>query len=181
MQKVQTMQDSVSEKICSFIQMRIPLFTTMLLVFVSFVPSSSLQINYFRPLVGLICIYYWALKREYMFGYISAGTVGILIDIYSSSPLGLNMLLLMLLVACVHWVLRNFQSSSFSVNWLIFALLSLGAVLSKWLLLMMYAGRIFPIWEAMYSYCSTVMFYPLVALFNGWVQDSFMPQERING
>ena len=92
------MRDSWQEKIRIFLLHRIPLVTTLILMFIFFTPVNSEQLNYFRPTIGLICVYYWTLKRSYMFGYISAFCVGFLIDVYSSSPLGLNILFMMFMM-----------------------------------------------------------------------------------
>ena len=174
------MRDSWQEKIKLFLLHRIPLLTTFLLMFVFFTPVSSVQLNYFRPTIGVICVYYWTLKRNYMFSYISAFCVGFLIDVYSSSPLGLNILFMMLLVYVTDWVGRYFQSASFSLGWFIFGVVGLGQILLKWLILTAYFGRLLPFGSVMLSYFSTLLFYPLIVSINVWVQNHLLPQEKIN-
>lgn len=174
------MRDSWHEKIRFFLLHRIPLATTLMLMFIFFMPINSVELNYFRPTVGAICVYYWTLKRGYMFGCVSAFWVGLLMDVYSSSPLGLNILFMMLLVLITNWLTRYFQSASFNVCWALFAAVELGQILLKWVILTAYFGHLLSLSEVMISYFSTLMFYPLIVSFNVWVQNKFLPQERIN-
>lgn len=174
------MRDSFSEKMRYFLLCRIPLISSLVLIFVSFVPINSMQINYFRPLVGLICVYYWTLKAKNFFGYVSAFVIGLLTDVYSSSPLGVNMLLMMWVVAFTIWLSRYFQNSGFGVGWFVFGLVSLSVFCLKWLFLMVYAMRILPCYEALFGYFSTVAFYPLITMINDKVQNKFLPSEYIN-
>lgn len=174
------MRDSFSEKLRLFLLRGIPLLSSLLLIFISFVPINSVQFGYFRPVIGLICVYYWTLKRGDLFSFASAFVIGFLTDVYSSSPLGINILLLLLVVAAAHWLAHYFQSSSFGVGWFIFGLVGLCAFILKWVMLMIYAGRILPLWEAFFGYLSTVMFYPLIALINIKIQNRFLPREYID-
>lgn len=173
------MRDSWQEKWRKFWLHGIPLWTTLVLMFLFLIPIDAVKINYFRPAVGLICVYYWTLKRGYLFGYISACIVGFFMDSYSSSPLGINMLLMMLTVCATQWLAHYFQNASFSVGWFIFSLVCLGAVIVKWMALALYFGRLISFNEIIFNYLSTVMFYPLIAAINVKVQ-KFLPQERIN-
>lgn len=174
------MRDSFSEKLRLFLLNGIPLFSSLLLMFLFFMPLSSVQLNYFRPLIGLICIYYWTLKHHDLFGYCSAFIIGFLTDVYSSSPLGVNILLMMSVVAVTVWLAHYFQNSPFGAVWFIFALICLSCTLLKWLFLMIYAGRFLPLEEAFLSCLSTIMFYPLIAFVNARIQNRFLPQEYVD-
>lgn len=174
------MRDNWLDQSRLFLVHRIPLIMTLLLMFLFFMPISSAEVNYFRPAVGLICVYYWALNRGYLFGFFSAFLVGFVIDVYSSSPLGINILLLMILVAVANGLEKYVRVASFSINWLVFGLVGLGFILLKWLLLMIYFQSYLPLPEILLSFISTVMFYPLIAGINAWAAHNFLPQERIN-
>ena len=174
------MRSKRQEQIFAFLRHRLPLFSSLLLMLLFFMPINSVQINFFRPAIGVICVYYWRLNRPSLFGWLSAFCIGFIIDIYSSSPLGINTLLMLGLVGAVGWLCRYFQTLSFSVRWLIFSLAALAFTLSKWLLLMLYFTCWLPISEIMVGYFSTVMFYPLIAAFNAWLAHKFLPPENIN-
>lgn len=177
--KAARMKDSLYEKWRLFGLHGIPLWTTLLLMFLCLIPSDLVGISRFCPTVGLICVYYWSLKRGYIFGYISAFTVGFFMDVLSSSPLGINILLMMLTVFAVQWPARYFQSASFSINWFIFAVVASGVFVLKWLLLSVYYKLLISPNEIMFNYLATVLFYPLVAAINTGIQ-KLLPQERIN-
>lgn len=174
------MQDNWKEKLQLFLRHRIPLVASIFFMFIFFVPLNSLELNYFRPAVGMICVYYWTLKRGYMFSYISSFIIGFLIDIYSSTPLGINILIMMLLVFIVDFLARYFKYASFYVSWLMFVFVGLLVTFVKWLLFVVYYKQFVSIAEIMLSFASTVMFYPLIVYFNIWIQNSLLLQERIN-
>lgn len=157
----------------------IPLWTTLMLMFLFLMPVNSSEWSHFCPNIGLICVYYWTLKRGQLFSFFSAFIVGLLTDAYSSSPFGLNILLMMLIVAVTIWLAHYFQNASFGAGWFIFCLTAAGVTLLKWLLLMIYFGRIISLREITVNYLSTVLFYPLIAIVNVYVQ-KFLPQERLN-
>ena len=174
------MRYTLSEKLRILLLNGMPLLSSLALIFISFMPINSVQFDYFRPAVGLICVYYWTLRRQDLFGYASAFIIGFITDVYCSSPLGINILLLMLAVSLTQWLAHYFQSSTFGVGWFIFCLVSLSVLLLKWLLLMIYAGRILPLQEAFFGCLSTIMFYPLITWINTKIQNRFLPREYID-
>lgn len=174
------MRDDFKYKFQLFLRHRIPLLTTLMLMLFFFVPVHSLELNYLRPAVGMICVYYWTLKRGYMFSYISAFTVGFFMDIYSATPLGINMLMMMLLVFVTGLLVRYFKASSFGMSWVVFGVVALAITLVKWLLFSIYFSRFVQMSEIILNVMSTIMFYPLVAYLNMWISNNLLPQERIN-
>lgn len=173
------MRNSWQEKWRLFGLHSIPLMVTLVLIFIFIMPVNSVEWGYLRPNVGLICVYYWTMKRGNIFGYFSAFAIGLLLDVYSSSPLGMNIFLMMLTVSVTTWLAHYFQHSSFGVNWFIFSLTAIGIIILKWSMLMLYFGRLISLNEALLNYLSTVLFYPLIVSINVWAQ-KFLPQERIN-
>jgi len=174
------MRDSLKLQLHLFLLHRIPLLTTLFFMFVFFMPVYSLQINYLRPIIAIICVYYWTLRRGYLFGFISAFIVGFVTDIYSSSPLGINIFMLMLLSGVTQWLSHYFQSASFGAGWFIFSIVCMGFMLIKWAILSIYTMHIIAVGEIGFGYLATVMFYPLIAWLNVKVQTTFLPQEHIN-
>lgn len=174
------MRDNVKDKIRLYLRHRIPLLTTLILMFLFYVPINSLDLNYFRPAVGLICVYYWTLKRWYMFSYISAFIVGFFIDAYNSTPMGINCLMMMLLVFFTEMLSRYFKSASFVSGWLFFWLVGILLTFIKWLLISICFSYFVPITEILINLMSTVLFYPLIAYINIWIQNNLLPQEHIN-
>lgn len=174
------MRSKWSEQFIAFWRCRIPLLATLLLVLLFFMPINSVQLNYFRPAMGIICVYYWRLNRPNLFGWFSAFVVGFVIDVYSSTPLGTNILVLLMLLSITDWPAHYLQTSSFSVCWFIFSLVCLSVILCKWLFLTLYYWRLLPPAEIILGYFSTIMFYPLIAALNMQIAQNFLPPENID-
>ena len=174
------MQNKWQEQLCNFGQQRIPLITSLLLVLLFFMPLGSVDMSYFRPSMGIICVYYWRLNRRMLFGFFSAFLIGFILDVHSSTPLGVNILLMLILVWLTDLPSRYLQTSSFGMRWLIFSVVCLAVFLCKWLILMLYFWHLFPATEAMLGYFSTVMFYPLIASINVKIAQKFLPPENID-
>lgn len=174
------MRNSLKDKFRLFLYHRIPILETVLLMFLFYMPINFLDLHSVRPVVGFICVYYWTLKRRYMFGYVSAFCVGFLMDIYSSTPLGINVLIMMLLVLATDVISKYFKAASFSVNWLVFFLVSIIICFVKWIIFYLYFAIFLPIRDVLFNLFSTLMFYPIVVYINVWVQNNMLPKERIN-
>lgn len=173
------MDNNWQETFRTFCYHRIPLLATFLMMLIFLVPINSIQGNYFQPMIGMICVYYWSLKKAHMFGLVSAFCVGIMQDIYSSSPLGINCLLMMLLTLVTMPQPRYFQTGSFAISWLIFSLIACLFIFCKYLFLCLYYKYFLPLNEIIPSYLSTVMFYPLIVYVCVGIQ-KILPQERLN-
>ena len=178
--KALAMNDSWTDNLRLYLLHRIPLFSTFVLIFLFSLSFRSIGFNYFHPMIGLICVYYWCLRSSSIFSYISAFCVGFWLDALSSSPLGLNALLLMILVFALSFLERYLRSAIFGLAWAAFAIAGLAFVLLKWFILVLYFGRLFSFEEILLCYLTTLMFYPLIAWVNVWVQDNFLEQESID-
>ncbi|MBP5352364.1 MAG: rod shape-determining protein MreD [Alphaproteobacteria bacterium] len=174
------MNDNWRESVRLFLLHRIPLLATFILIFLFSVPIHSGELNYFRPMVGVICIYYWGLKYPYMFGYASAFCVGFWSDACSSSPMGINSLSAMLLIFIIDRFGRYLRTAVFGLVWSAFGVITFILLLFKWLVLATYFGRFFSIEEVFICYLTTLMFYPLITAVNVWIQNNFLPQESID-
>ena len=106
--------------------------------------------------------------------YLLAFLVGLVMDVYSSSPMGINIFALLLFTLLIRHLRRYLLSISFQSNWLLFAFLGLIFMLLKWSLLMLYYGRFLSLSEALLSFLATVMFYPLIVYVNVWIQNKFI-------
>lgn len=174
------MRNSLKDKFRLFLYHRIPLLVTVLMMFFFYMPINFFDLHNIRPVVGFICVYYWTIKRRYMFGYVSAFFVGFLMDIYSSTPLGINILIMMLLVLATDVISRYFKAVSFSVNWLVFSLVNFVICFIKWIIYYLYFSTFLPINGVFFNLFSTIMFYPIIVYLNIWVQNNLLPKERIN-
>lgn len=174
------MNDSFSEIAHRFLKHRIPLLSSLLLVLLFFMPLDAFELNGLHPQISLMCVYYWVEKRPYMFGFISAFLLGLLVDVCSASPLGSNCLLLMVITFILSKAFHYIHPASFSMDWLLFALVCISATFLKWILLAVYFGTFPTLNLIVLNTLSTLMLYPLIAYINNWIQLNLLPQERIN-
>ncbi len=174
------MNDNFSEIMYHFFRHRIPLILSMLLVILFCMPLNFLELSGLRPQVGVICVYYWVEKRPYMFGPISAFLLGLLTDVCCATPLGINCLLLMVFAFVLNQIYHYFHPASFVTDWLFFALIATCLAFLKWLIFALYFGHFLNLLTIMPNVFSTIMFYPLIAYINNFVQNNCLLPERIN-
>lgn len=159
-------------------QKSVPFVITFILMAVFAVPFSSFQMNFFRPTVGIIGVYYWAFRQGLVGSYLLAFLVGLIIDVHSSSPIGINVVCVLFFALLIRQFSRYLLNMSFYANWFFFALFGLFFILLKWIMLMMYYGKILLLSEAFINFSATMMFYPLVVYLNALAQNKFITMEQ---
>lgn len=174
------MNDSLPEITFLFLKHRIPLFFSLLLVILFSMPLDVYALNGFRPQVSVICLYYWAEKRPYMFGLVSAFILGLLVDVCNTAPLGINSLLSMIFLFVCTKCFCFIKPVSFAMDWFMFAISAVAFMFCKWLMFMIYYGAYLHLSDIFSNTFSTIMFYPLIAYINNKIQQNLLPQERIN-
>lgn len=174
------MNDNFREIMHHFFMHRIPLIVSMFLVVLFCMPLEISEFDGLRPQVGLICVYYWVEKRPYMFGLISAFLIGLLVDICSATPLGINCFLLMIFAFALNKIYHYIHPASFVMDWLFFALTNVSFIFLKWLIFALYFGHFTDLISIIPNILSTITFYPLIAYINNWIQYNLLLQERIN-
>lgn len=174
------MNDNFSEIMRYFLRDRIPLVSSALLIILFCMPIDFFELSGLRPQVGLICVYYWVEKRPQIFGFISAFLLGLLMDICSTTPLGVNCLLLMIFTFVLGKIYYYIRPASFVVDWIFFALATFVYVLIKWLVFAVYFGQFVDMFSVLPNIFSTLTFYPFIAYINNWIRLHLLVQERIN-
>lgn len=109
-----------------------PFAVTVLLVLVGMVPVPLPLYAPVAPLLGVMAVYYWAIHRPDLLPPSAVFAVGLLQDLLSGAPLGMNALVLV----TVQWVVLNqrryFLASTFALMWFGFSLIVLGAAFLQW-------------------------------------------------
>lgn len=153
----------------------IPLLATFAAVILNVVPLRLPDYAPLAPGFVLMAVFYWTVHRPDLMRPWAVFMVGILDDILSGSPLGVNSLMLLF----VHWAIvaqhRVFRGKSFVLIWFAFALVALGAKLL--LAVVAFAiGYGFPDPVVMLvQYTLTLALYPPLALIMGRAQRVFLP------
>ena len=95
------MTPSFWQRIDLFARLLTPTFLTLILVIVSVVPLRVLDFTTVAPLLPLISVYHWAIFRPYLLPAYAVFLIGVLQDILTGSPIGVNALVFLLVYGAV--------------------------------------------------------------------------------
>lgn len=134
-----------------------------LLIFLTAVPIPFLHFSDVRPAFLLMAAYHWAVFRPDVFPPAGAFACGLLLDLISASPFGLNALTLFAARHLTGQQKKFLSRQPFLVLWLCFALVSAGAFALQWAGYSAFYGLLAPPRQMIISACLTALFYPPVA------------------
>jgi len=141
----------------------LPFALSLLLLLLAIAPMTTPGFMRAGPMVTLLCVYYWAVHRPDMMGYLGGFTLGLLEDILMNTPLGVSSLILMLTQLVVLTQYRFFVGKPFMITWWALALVALGAILLKALVVAMLSGYVVAPGTLVTSYGLTLLLYPILA------------------
>lgn len=172
------MRDDFSENLSYYLQRMLPLISSLVFLFITYIPMDFFPFNNIRPAVALVCIYYWLIHRPDLFNLVSVYIIGLVDDIISNVPLGTNIFSVLVLYVLVSNLSRFFNGKPFVITWYGFAALSLVAFLTKWLILSVYYSQFLPLSIVFFSFLVTVAFYPFLSLILAFVQNNLIADEE---
>lgn len=140
-----------------------PFLITVGLVILSQVPMQLPAAVALTPLLALIAIYFWALHSPDLMPAPAVFVVGMLQDILSGVPMGLNTFILLVVYGLVVSQRRFFFGKSFAVLWWGFATLCVVIAAFQWVLTSILSGAAVPPLAIIADYFTTAAVYPLVA------------------
>jgi rod shape-determining protein MreD len=133
------------------------------LVLLASLPWGLPHFSMLCPMVGLIAVYYWTVHRPDLMPASGAFAIGLVTDLVSGAPLGLDALVLTL----AHWVTRANRRAllgeSFALVWLGFLAVAAGAGAAYWLAASLFWTAILPPRALVAQLVVTVAVYPLAA------------------
>ncbi len=171
------MSEELDENITTLFQRILPLLSSLILLFLSYIPLNISFLNNIRPAMGLICVYFWMLHRPDLFNLWAVYALGAVDDVISASPLGSNILALLLLYVLINNTSRFFNAKPFVVTWYGFVLLSLLTMAAQWLVVSVYYSQFLPLTMISFSYMATIAAYPLVSLLLAYIQNTLIQDE----
>ncbi len=115
------------------------------------------------PMLALIAIYHWAIYRPELLPAIAVFMIGLLQDMLSSIPLGINTVVFMMVYGAVLSQRRFFIGKSFLITWLGFALVAMAATIVKWVLVSVLAATLAGGWAAFHQFLVTLGCFPLLS------------------
>ncbi|SDG54202.1 rod shape-determining protein MreD [Roseospirillum parvum] len=156
---------SLGQRTSQFLRRQVPVALAVLLLVLAQVPTQVPGLVEVAPMLGLICVYYWAIYRPDLFGAASAFALGLLDDILSGAPLGSGALALLLAHGVISRQRTLFHAKPFAVTWPVFAVVAAGAYLVRWLGAGLVRGAVLPAEPVVVGWLMTVAAYPLL----GWL------------
>lgn len=170
------MRLTVWNRVDVFARQLTPFALALLLVLASMVPIPVPGLMAVTPLLTLLAVYHWAVARPELMPAYAVFLIGLVQDLLSATPIGLNASVLLVVYGIVIWQHRFLAGKSFGIVWLGFALVSLGAVVLGWTLASLYHGVALPVRVMAVQYAVTLGLYPLFAwAFLRW-QRAFLAQ-----
>lgn len=140
----------------------LPLISSAGLVLVSIMPLGLPHLNSVAPLLAVMAVFYWSIFRPDLMSMLDAFLIGLMLDLLSGGPPGLNAATLLLIHELGVSQRRVFLGSSFLVNWTAFALVA-GAVLPiSWLLVSLLHWKLLPTAPVLAQFLLSLAIYPAV-------------------
>ncbi|MBK3776351.1 rod shape-determining protein MreD [Azospirillum sp. YIM DDC1] len=140
-----------------------PFAVTVMLALGGMVPVPLPGYASVAPFLTAIAVYYWAIHRPDLMGPGTAFLIGLLQDLLTGGPLGVNALVLVL----VHWAVssqrRVLASSTFALMWFGFGLVMMGVACIQWLAFAALQASVLPFRPALFQALLTMAFFPAVA------------------
>ncbi|MBP2311926.1 rod shape-determining protein MreD [Azospirillum soli] len=151
-----------------------PFAVTVMLVLLGLVPVPLPSYAPVAPFLTAIAVYYWAIHRPDLMRPSTAFLIGLLQDLLTGGPLGVNALVLVI----VHWAVlsqrRVLMSSTFALMWFGFAMVMLGVACIQWLAFSALNATVLPFNPVLFQALLTMAMFPAVAWFLIRVHRAFL-------
>jgi len=127
--------------------------------------GAATQARPVRPTLALMAVYYWGLHRADLLPAPAIFLIGILQDILSGGPLGVNALIFLAVYGICVTQRRFFYGKSFFVVWWGFMMVALGVAVAEWLIACLLGGVLLAPEPALFECAMNISAYPLL----GWL------------
>ncbi len=149
----------------------LPVIFTVLLVIMNMIPLHVPGLSRIVPVLPLMAIYHWAVYRPEVMPPLAVFLIGVLYDILSGAPLGVNALVFLVVYGVVAFQQRFFTGKSFLVIWFGFGLVAMGAAILSWVLVSILSGTIVEPRAVFFQFILNFAFFPALAwLLLRWQQ-----------
>ena len=173
------MNEDLSENVVPLVQKLLPLLSSVVVLFLAYLPVNVGILNNIRPDFGLMCVYFWILHRPDLFNLFSIVILGILDMAVSSALPGVSLFAYLTMYVLLYNTQRFFNAKPFVVIWYGFMALSLATLLIKWLVVSLYYGQFLPLSMLMFGYLISAAIYPLVSTIFAFIQNKFIQDEGL--
>jgi|MDTC01.3.fsa_nt_gb rod shape-determining protein MreD len=154
-----------------------PSMLTLALVIINVVPLHIPGFSRVVPLLPLMAIYHWAVFRPRLLPAYAVFLIGLLQDILTGAPIGVNALVFLAVYGAVLSQKQFFIGKSFFILWLGFSLIAAGAAIFYWLAISILNLTLVEPKTAFFQYLMTLGCFPVIAwVFMRW-QRAFLRQD----
>lgn len=116
-----------------------------------------------RPAFLLMAVYYWTIMRPEALPSPLVFVAGLLFDLLSGHPLGMNAMILIVAQWLVSTQRKFLSGQSFMVIWAGFSIVALGSAALQWLIFYFFYGNPAPLQPLFISMLMTWTLFPLLA------------------
>lgn len=173
------MQESWGDIFSGWVAKFLPLVSSFLWMILSLIPLRNDLNLVARPMIGLMCVYFWVMYRPDLFGAFSVFVLGMFFDVLSIAPLGMYMLLYLIMYVMVTNVSKYITEKTFEILLIGFSLLAAGVMIVGWIVSSLYYAQLVPVKSFLFSYLTSVALYPVVAAVNAWIMNVFLQDDDI--
>jgi len=142
-----------------------PAILALALVILNVVPLHIPGFSRVAPLLPLMAVYHWAIFRPRLLPAYAVFLIGLLQDILTGAPIGVNAFVFLVAYGAVLSQKRFFIGKSFFILWLGFALIAAGAAVINWLAVSILSAALVEPRTVLFQYLMTLGFFPAVAWF----------------
>lgn len=156
----------------------IPILSIIALELLLYIPHSNGFWSFLHLTPFYTGVYFWQSQRPDAFNMISAFILGIIADVLSSTPLGVNIATFLFLYLASIYLSSLFNVKKFIYSWLLFMLATLSTLLFKALAVSIFYRRLIPLNYLLFEFLLTFTLYPLWARFYIWAERRFIHLEE---
>ena len=162
---IKAMKINIWYRLDIFTRLLTPFLLTLALVILNIVPLEIPAFSRVVPLMPLMAVYHWAVYKSELLPAYAVFIIGLLQDIFSGVPIGVNTIVFLMVYGMVIWQHRFLFGKSFSIIWLGFSIVSAGAFLLKWILICFWSFSFLDLQAVFFQYLLTVATFPALAFF----------------
>jgi len=171
------MRRTVGQRVDTMTRSSLPALITLLLVVINMVPLHIPGIARIMPVLPLIAVYHWSVYRPALMPPYVVFAIGLLHDVLSGAPIGVNALVYLTVYGIVESQQRFLVGKSFAVVWLGFGIISLIATIEAWFLVSVLSSVIVEPNAALFQFILNFGFFPLLAWVFLRYQQIFLSSE----
>ncbi len=171
------MKELWNDNIKIHLQHLMPVISSIIFILIFFIPAYPFVAHNIRPAVSLICIYFWLINRPDIFGITYAFIIALVEDLVSTSPTGADLFGVLVLYVITTSIYKFVSNKPFNIIWYGFILASAITLLAKWLIVSLYYSQFVPVSNIIFTFFSTIAFYPIFSIINAYIHVYFMQEE----